>query len=396
VDAGGARSGASLNDRGGSAATPPRRLRQQEASTRTKETYTLPNVRSSVGPLHEPGGAGDPAPFFVIGADRSGTTLLRLYLNAHSCLAVPSESWFLIDLFRAFPPPASLSVDDVARAVEIVTSHPRYRDGWHVPPATLQDLFRSYGPVSTAAFIDTLYRHEVGANGRVDACAGTRLRWGDKTPEYAMHVDALDRCFPRAQFVHIVRDGRDVFLSLAKRRWSDRGWSPYEVGRYWSRTVRAAAGAEERLGPERFLRVRYEDLVLNTQGTLERVCAFLGVSFESGMLDAHQSAEAIQTARERERRVHDQLGRAPRRSDVERWRSEGAPWQRALVESWIGRELGAYGYPDVPPAWRRIALRPASVAHFAWTRRARPFAQRVARAIGRRATRALTRRGPRR
>src|SRR5690606_30980566 len=109
-------------------------------------------------------------------------------------------------------PPASLSHDDVARAVEIVTAHPRYRDGWHVPPATLHDLFRSRGLVSTAEFIDTLYRHEIGANGRANAGAGPQVRWGDKTPEYVMHVDALDRCFPRAQFVHIVRDGRDVFL----------------------------------------------------------------------------------------------------------------------------------------------------------------------------------------
>ena len=377
-------------------------MRAEEHHTGTSETYTLPNVPSEIGPRHEPdgtnepGGSREPAPFFVVGADRSGTTLLRLYLNAHSRLAIPSESWFLIDLFRVFPPPVSLSHDDVARAVEIVTSHPRYRDGWHVPPVSLLETFAVDGAVTTTEFIDTLYRQEVGANGRPGAGAGADVRWGDKTPEYVMHVDALDRCFPRAQFVHIVRDGRDVFLSLANRRWSDRGWSPYEVGRYWSRVVRAAADAEARFGPKRFLRVRYEDLVLSTRGTLEGVCAFLGVPFEPAILDAHDDAEAIQTARERELHVHDRLGRAPRAADVERWRREGAPWRRALVESCMGRELLAYDYPDVAPVWRRIALRPASVAHFVWTRRAGPYARRVVREAGRHVTRALGRRAPRR
>lgn len=55
----------------------------------------------------------------------------------------------------------------------------------------------------------------VGADGSA--------RWGDKTPEYVSHVAAIERHFPRAQFVHIVLDGRDVFLSLSKRRWKDRG-----------------------------------------------------------------------------------------------------------------------------------------------------------------------------
>lgn len=330
----------------------------------------------AVRPPNEPERSGNPAPFFVIGADRSGTTLLRLYLNAHVRLAIPSESWFLIDLFRAFPPPATLSREDVERAVQIVTSHPRYRDGWSVPPSAILERIPDDGAVTTADFVDTLYRLEVGSD--------TEVRWGDKTPEYVAHVDALDRCFPRAQFVHIVRDGRDVYLSLANRRWRDRGWSPYEISRYWSGAVRAAADAEARLGPQRFLRVHYEDLVLDTRGTLERVCAFLGVSFDPAMLEAHGAADAIQTPRERELGVHDRLGRAPRRADVERWRHEGAPWRRALVESLIGAELRSYGYPDVPPRWRSLMLRPAAVAHFEWTRRVRPFARRVVRGFKRR------------
>lgn len=318
-------------------------------------------------------------PFFVVGADRSGTTLLRLYLNAHPGLAIPSESWFLIDLFRAFPDPTPLAPDEVMRGIEIVTGHRRYRDGWHVPAATLRERLAAAAPLTPAAFVDALFRLEVGADASV--------RWGDKTPEYVAHVAAIERHFPRAQFVHIVRDGRDVFLSLSQRRWKDRGWSPYEVGRYWSAAVADAAVAEARLGPERFLRVRYEDLVLDTETTLESVCAFLGVAFDAAMLAAHQHADEIQTASERAQRVHDKLGRAPRDSDVARWRREGQPWARALAVAHMAPQLHAYGYPDVPPSWRAALLRPVSAAHFAWTRRAAPFARRAQQGVRRRLSR---------
>lgn len=351
-----------------------RRTRRRGAAPRDLErAYTSRNVRPLDGPEHDLGRSGDSAPFFVVGADRSGTTLLRLYLNAHSALAVPNESWFLIDLFRAFSPTAALSSNDVVRAIEIVTSHPRYVDGWSVAASELRTRLEANGIVTTAEFIDTLYRLQTHDR------PGTR--WGDKTPEYVAHVDDLHRCFPRAQFVHIVRDGRDVYLSLEKRRWSDRGWTPYEVGRYWSRAVRNAASGEARLGAARFLTVRYEDLVVDTRGTLKRVCAFLAITFEPGMLEAHSHADAIQTPREREKQVHDRLGRAPRNTDVERWRSEGASWRRALVESMIAPELRRYGYPEAPAAWRSLALRPVAFGHYAWTRRGRPFLRRVLRGV---------------
>lgn len=336
-------------------------------------------MRDDAGSVHVPEGDAIRPPFFVVGADRSGTTLLRLYLNAHPHLAIPSESWFLIDLFRAFPDPMPLAPDDVERTIAIVTGHRRYRDGWHVPAAALRERLRAAAPPTPATFVDTLFRLEVGA--------AKSVRWGDKTPEYVSHVAAIEQHFPRAQFVHIVRDGRDVFLSLSQRRWKDRGWSPFEIGRYWSAAVKDAAAAEARLGPERFLRVRYEDLVLDTEATLEGVCAFLGVPFEPVMLAAHQHAEEIQTASERAQRVHDKLGRAPRDSDVARWRREGPPWARALAVAHMALLLRAYGYPDVPPAWRAALLRPVSAAHFAWTRRAVPFARRVQQGVRRRLAR---------
>jgi len=300
------------------------------------------------------------APFFIVGSDRSGTTLLRLYLAANSRLAVPSESWFLIELFAAFPPGSVLDAAAIDRATEIVTTHSRYSDGWRVDPVTLRHQFDGVSGVTLAEFIDTLFRLETGVpeDGR----------WGDKTPEYAMHIDELATVFPGAQFLHIVRDGRDVYLSLAEKRWRHRGSTPYELGRYWSRTVSVAHAAGERLGDQRYLLVKYEDLVLHTRTTLERVTAFLGAAFEESMLDAHGEAGDIITGKERSAGVHDKLFRPPRRADVARWRGHSRDFGVILASGMMAEQLEAFRYPDPPTAPVALLTRNLAAYHHLWLR----------------------------
>ena len=308
-------------------------------------------------------------PFFVVGSDRSGTTLLRLYLDAHSRLAIPSESWFLIDLFAAFPdgrtpgaphdpepgPRRVLDADDLERALAIVTEHRRFRDGWRLSPDAVREYLAGVAAPTLADFIDALYRLETGLP--------PGGRWGDKTPEYALHMGAIDQVFPRSQFVHIVRDGRDVYLSLASRRWRDRGHTPYELGRYWSQTVSAAGAAGERLGRERYMLVRYEDLVLDTRATLVRVTDFLGFQFEEDMLAAHGEAAKVVTPRESAAGVHEKLFRAPRSTDVARWRESSRQPGVILAAGVMREQLRAYRYPDPPTAATAFITRSLAAYH---------------------------------
>lgn len=315
-----------------------------------------------------------PPPFFVVGADRSGTTLLRLYLDANSNLAIPSESWFLIDLLERFGPRGVLDADGVSEALAIVSAHPRFVDGWHVDLARLRRDLRPNAPLRLAELVDALFRAETHAPAEVT--------WGDKTPEYVGHLPALASCFPGARFVNIVRDGRDVYLSLATRRWSDRGYTPYELGRYWSSCVAAAREAGRELG-ERYLEVRYEDLVLETPSVLQRVCDFLGVTFEEAMLAAHDRASLLMTTSEREAGVHDKLSRPPRPSDVGRWRDvrTGLSSLR-LAAGVMAGQLSLAGYRDAPPPLPSAALRGLAAGDHFYRRRLRPRLRRIARRLG--------------
>lgn len=325
----------------------------------------------------QPAGACKQPPFFVVGSDRSGTTLLRLYLDANSRLAIPSESWFLIDLFTAFEarpgtgtgPRPKLEAAELERALEIVTGHPRFRDGWHVDPQVLRGRLDGASGLTLADFIDALYRLETGVP--------EGGRWGDKTPEYVLHIADLDRCFPQAQFVHIVRDGRDVYLSLASKRWSDRGQTPYELGRYWTRAVTAAAEAGARLGKERYLLVKYEDLVLDTRATLVRVSDFLEVEFEEDTLDAHSEAAKVVTPSEYSAGVHDKLFRSPRQTDVARWRERSRSAGVILTAGVMAGQLRAYGYPNPPTAPVALITRNLAAYHHIWQRYVAPRVRRV-------------------
>lgn len=105
-------------------------------------------------------------------------------------------------------------------------------------------------------------------------------RWIDSTPTNIPHMLRIHRDFPEAFFVHIIRDPRDVALSLEKRSWSrplpwekDKGL--LAAGLYWEWIVRKGRGHGSRLAPK-YMEVRYEELVQQPRQALARVGNFIG------------------------------------------------------------------------------------------------------------------------
>jgi hypothetical protein len=183
-------------------------------------------------------------------------------------------------------------------------------------------------------------------------------RFGDKTPLYMQHLDVLERAFPDARYVHIVRDGRDAALSMIamtrKPRFNlsrPRGLGDFACA--WRREVRAA----QRFGRTHpYLELRYEDLVAEPESRLREVCVFLGLEYEPGMLEYHRREDPSLYA------DHPRLAEPPVR-DTRSWRRELRPAEAELFEAIAGDLLAELGYERAHP-------RPG--------RRARAFAERVA------------------
>jgi len=274
----------------------------------------------------------DNTPFFVLGAARSGTTMLRLMLNRHSRLAIPFESHFLRQIFVELPSDRPLEAQEADRMADLVTGEKNFRT-WHLDANRVRQELVRLAPSTLALLVDALFRMEIAESGKP--------RWGDKTPLYYACWRQLMGLFSGSKLVHIIRDGRDVSRSLEKVGW--HGPTGYHRARYWQQRVEMAHDAARELGPERNLMIRYEDLVLETRATLAAVCKFLGETYEPKMLDFFEDAGAHIS--DIDGNVHGKLGRAPRPEDVGRWRREMSLVRQIQFEAVAGNSLRAMSYP---------------------------------------------------
>jgi len=102
------------------------------------------------------------------------------------------------------------------------------------------------------------------------------LSWGDKTPAYTLEAEALIELFPEAYFIYLTRDGRDVALSLMKKRWGPG--NAYACARMWRQYIDKKATIQSLLTTGNLTLVRYEDLLRDPDGEIERIYDFLGES----------------------------------------------------------------------------------------------------------------------
>ena len=213
------------------------------------------------------------------------------------------------------------------------------------------------GRAAAADAAQDAYRFVAAAPFEAYAAQHGKRRWGDKTPHYVHHVDHLLRLWPRARFVVLVRDGRDVALSLRRMPFGpNNAWA---AAQWWARGIRAGARAQ-REHPGAVLTLRYEDLAQRPEEEVRRLCAFLGLSYSR----RHAGAGARRPGADRARPgrlVPDAL----RRHQHER-----------------GRPLAARDEPARPAHLRRARGRGARAARLRGRRRRRRAGVRAPGAPG--------------
>lgn len=269
-------------------------------------------------------------PFFILGVQRSGTTMLRLMLNNHPRLAVPHESKFILTFQPVLPKYGELTRrENVARLLDDIAEHPAVKAGALI---VSKDLILQQPINSYADLVDVIMRSKAEALGKA--------RWGDKTPFYTPSIDILWHLFPQAKIVHLVRDGRDVLLSHQKVSWLSNSLPKIAADWRWMATICHKVGSVR--GPEWFLEVKYEDLVRQPEATLRRICAFLDEDFAPDMLEYHHTAR--QEVPSESLRWHQSSVESPNPSKLFQWKTQLSRADRVIFEQVAGDTLALFGY----------------------------------------------------
>jgi Sulfotransferase family len=296
---------------------------------------------------------------FIVGAPRSGTTLLRRIVDAHPSIAITRETHWITKLLEgenAFSPDAPVTPALLRR----LRAHPKFtRMG--VDDSELDHMVSRPEPLSYAELVTRIFDRYGEAHGK-------RLV-GDKVPDYVRHLPLLHRLWPQARFVHLIRDGRDVALSMLTRERFARRFATWEqdpistAALSWEQLVRLGREAGAELPPARYNELRYESLVAEPSGECRKLCDFLGVPFDERMLRFHEGRTREDPGRDAKRAWR------PITQGLRSWRTEMADGEVERFEAAAGELLDELGYPrtrpDPPPsAMRRTArLRTAFEQH---------------------------------
>src|SRR5688572_29206309 len=188
-------------------------------------------------------------PVFIIGCPRSGTTLLTLMLSSHSRIAIPPETRFLVQVFRARRSFGDLTEKRNRRRLARTLVRRRGTKFGHLG-LDRQQVKRAVvqAPPTMGSAIGAVYRTYARSHGKA--------RWGDKQPSYFRNVDLLRELWPDALFIHLVRDGRDCVASLKQVPWWTHGTTGATAT--WVLSVDWSRRAARRLPPDAFLEMRYE------------------------------------------------------------------------------------------------------------------------------------------
>lgn len=298
-------------------------------------------------------------PFFLVGFQRSGTTLLRLMLNAHPELAIPHDSAELWLRYRNNLVPYNNleKPDDVRSLIRDLLREPRINDWQTSLPE--KELFANPLPSHFPAVMERFHKVYAHAHGK--------HYWGDKNTGNLIELDQLHAMFPRCKIIHLVRDGRDCALSHLSKEYIYGYANPLRVAVQWVEQVTLCRKMGAMLPPERFYELRYEDLLATPERELRKLCDFLGVPFSSLVLNYYEHV-TMHVPQER-RSLWPLLDKPVVVSNAFKWKDQMKPGDRIVFERHAGKLLKELGYETLPlplrgGRWRELWY--DIHARFAW------------------------------
>jgi hypothetical protein len=278
------------------------------------------------------------SPVFIVGFQRSGTTLLRLMLDSHPDIAVPLDT---VGMWASYANQIGQYGD-----LEIATNRERL-----VTDLLAEERIRLWGgPMSAGDILQEWnqpgFPGAMAAFYQANARAQGKRLWGDKDPGNMTRIHLLNEWFPSSRIIHLVRDGRDACLSHLTQDFGHA--NVLECATAWREEVQWVRRMGKLLGPERYLELRYEDLIREPKPILIELCGFLGIPFADSMLRYHERVS--ETVPEEKLHIWPLISSPPVADNAGRWRTAMSQGSRICFEKRAGTVLRDLGYEVLPQA----------------------------------------------
>jgi hypothetical protein len=238
-------------------------------------------------------------PIFLVGAERSGTTLLRLMLDHHPQLGWCYEFEYAVDLI-----PDGHKWSELQTYYKWLETHRTFQaTGFDIDPA-----------LDYPSLINSFLGQKLHQDQKLIVGATVHRRF-----------DKLLRIWPDARFIHIVRDGRGVARSCIDMGWAGNVWTGTEG---WLEAETLWTGIEQQLSPNHKTNLTYEKLIVDPVETLKQICDFIGIEYDAAMLNYPQTTTY----------------NFPDPSFIGQWQRKMSDHEIQLVESRIADMLIAHDY----------------------------------------------------
>lgn len=271
---------------------------------------------------------------FMIGTQRSGSNLLRLMLNQLPEIAAPHPPHILQRMTPLVSAYGDLQkdnhfqslVDDVCRLVELNPVP------WQGVEFDRDEITRLAHSRSLMGVFEAIYDQAAQTQGAASWCC--------KSLANIKFLPAIEAHFRNARYIYLYRDGRDVAVSFRKAIVGEKHY--FHIARDWAQTQRLALTMEAHIDPDRFFRVKYEDMVEEPEATMMRLCEFLDAEYRPDMLNFHETDEAHRAAQSSD--LWGNVTQPIMKSNTGKFRTEASEEDVRIFESVAGDVLDKLSY----------------------------------------------------
>jgi len=245
-----------------------------------------------------------PAPFFILGSGRNGSTLLASILNAHKDVFVPPEQFILpYTIFKRYLK-FYWSINNLKQDVLNTIKMPNQTLNWKVDLRKIE--LKDKGMASLFNSIYRSYAKQVKGDVKI---------WGDKTPLNIHFLNFIYPEFSNAKYIFLIRDPRDVALSYKKLTDHKAKNTDFAIWK-WNDSVKML---DYLLARTDVLIIKYEELVCNPERELKKILSYLEISEDMSILSSKSGASDMGVG---DHSFHQNLDKPINSSSVGKWKLE--------------------------------------------------------------------------